>query len=80
MLTIFAGKVQDLRPFLTEERLPENWEPRIRHRMGLTMLEFNNVALPVELGIREEVDGSIAAAGRERYDSVHPVSSTQKAP
>ena len=48
--------------------------------MGLTMLEFNNVALPVELGIREEVDGSIAAAGRERYDSVHPVSSTQKIP
>ena len=48
--------------------------------MGITILEFNNTVLPIELGIREEVDGSIAAAGRERYDSVHPVSSTQKTP
>ena len=72
--------MDDLRPFLTEERIPDGWEPRVRHRMGITILEFNNTVLPIELGIREEVDGSIAAAGRERYDSVHPVSSTQKAP
>ncbi|KAI9056394.1 Cloroperoxidase [Trametes sanguinea] len=68
LLTIFGGRIQDLRPFLLEERLPDGWEPRVRHRMGLTMLEFNaTVALPVELSIKEEVDGSIAAAGNERY-------------
>ena len=72
--------MDDLRPFLTEERIPDGWEPRVRHRMGITILEFNNTVLPIELGIREEVDGSIAAAGRERYDGMHPVSSTQKAP
>ncbi|KAI0643776.1 Cloroperoxidase [Trametes meyenii] len=67
LLTIFGGRVKDLRPVLGEERLPDGWEPRVRHRMGLTMLEFNCTVLPVELGIREEVDGSIARAGRERY-------------
>ena len=67
MLTIFGGRMDDLRPFLTEERLPDGWESRIRHRMGLSMLEFNLTVLPVELGIPEEVDGSFEAAGRERY-------------
>ena len=67
MLTIFGGRMDDLRPFLTEERLPDGWESRIRHRMGLSMLEFNLTVLPVELGISEEVNGSFEAAGRERY-------------
>ncbi|OSC99749.1 Cloroperoxidase [Trametes coccinea BRFM310] len=68
MLTIFGGRVQDLRPILSEERLPDGWEPRVRHRMGLTMLEFNFTVLPVELSIKEEVDGSIGSAGQERYE------------
>ena len=67
MLTIFGGRVKDLRPFLTEERLPDGWEPRIRHRMGLTSLEFNGTVLKVELGIKEEVDSSLQTAGQERY-------------
>ena len=67
LLTIFGGRVKDLRPFLTEERLPDGWQPRIRHQKGLTMMEFNNVVLKVELGIKEETDGSLTAAGRERY-------------
>ncbi|PIL29009.1 hypothetical protein GSI_09056 [Ganoderma sinense ZZ0214-1] len=67
MLTIFGGRMDDLRPFLTEERLPDGWESRIRHRMGLTIFEFNTTVLPVELGIRAEVDGAIEAAGRDRY-------------
>ncbi|RPD61717.1 chloroperoxidase-like protein [Lentinus tigrinus ALCF2SS1-7] len=67
LLTIFGGRLQDLRTFLTEERFPETWEPRIRHQMGLTMMEFNNTVLKVELGIREEVDGTLQAAGQERY-------------
>ena len=69
-----------MRPFLTEERIPDGWEPRIRHRMGLTMAEFNMTVLPVELGIKEEVDGSIAAAGRERYEVGAPTRSEKLKP
>jgi hypothetical protein len=36
---------------LTEERFPENWEPRIRSRFGLTMAKFNGTVIPVELGV-----------------------------
>ena len=67
LLTVFGGRVADLKSILGEERLPEGWEPRVRHRMGLTILEFNFTAIPVELNIKEEVDGSIAPAGRECY-------------
>ncbi|RDX52559.1 Cloroperoxidase [Lentinus brumalis] len=67
LLTVFGGEQQDIRTLLTEERLPDNWEPRVRHQMGLTMMEFNSSVLKVELGIREEVDGSLQAAGQERY-------------
>ena len=35
--------------------------------MGLTMLEFNLTVTPVELGVKEEVDGALLAAGRARY-------------
>ncbi|KAI0827440.1 Cloroperoxidase [Trametes gibbosa] len=69
LLTIFGGRVADLAPLLTEERIPDGWEPRVRHRLGLTLCAFNATVLPVELGIREEVDGSLAAAGAERYGS-----------
>ncbi|KAH9854618.1 Cloroperoxidase [Lenzites betulinus] len=67
MLTIFGGRVDDLRPILLEERIPDGWEPRVRHRLGLSMCEFNTTVLPVELGIKEEVDGSLATAGSARY-------------
>ncbi|KAI0324616.1 chloroperoxidase-like protein [Cubamyces sp. BRFM 1775] len=67
LLTVFGGRVDDLKSILGEERLPEGWEPCVRHRMGLTILEFNFTAIPVELNIKEEVDGSVARAGRERY-------------
>ncbi|OBZ76317.1 putative sterigmatocystin biosynthesis peroxidase stcC [Grifola frondosa] len=60
MLTIFGGKSKDLRTVLLEERIPEGWQPRIRHPMGLTMTAFQLTVLRVELGIREEVDGSFA--------------------
>ncbi|KAJ7358462.1 Chloroperoxidase [Mycena albidolilacea] len=53
LLTIFGGKVADLEPFLTEERIPEQWEPRVRSRMGLTFLAFNRTVLMVEKGIKE---------------------------
>jgi hypothetical protein len=54
MLTIFGGRVNDLRPFLTEEKLPDKWESRVRSRWGLTFAKFNFTVLPLELGISEK--------------------------
>ncbi|KAJ7292000.1 Chloroperoxidase [Mycena rebaudengoi] len=54
LLTIFGGKIADLKPFLIEERIPEGWEPRIRSRMGLTFLTFNSTVLKVENAIKEK--------------------------
>ncbi|KAF7342959.1 putative sterigmatocystin biosynthesis peroxidase stcC [Mycena venus] len=54
LLTIFGGKVADLELILTEERIPEGWESRIRSRKGLTFLAFNRTVLAVEKGIKEE--------------------------
>ena len=51
MLTIFGGRIDDLRPMLTEERFAENWEPRILSRFGLTMAAFNGTVIPVERGV-----------------------------
>lgn len=51
MLTIFGGRVEDLRPMLVEERFPEEWEPRVHSHFGLTMAAFNGTALPVERGV-----------------------------
>jgi hypothetical protein len=56
LLTIFGGRLRDIHTFLTEERLPEGWESRVRDQMGLTFLAFNHTVLRVELGIKEEVD------------------------
>ncbi|CDO72103.1 hypothetical protein BN946_scf184962.g46 [Trametes cinnabarina] len=67
LIVVFGGLVKDLRAFLTEERLPDGWEPRTRRRMGLTMLEFNCTVFPMELSIKEEVDGSMTGVGQERY-------------
>jgi hypothetical protein len=51
MLTLFAGSVADLTPMLTDERFPDNWEPRVRSRYGLTMAKFNSTVIPVERGV-----------------------------
>ncbi|KAL1948515.1 hypothetical protein VTO73DRAFT_12590 [Trametes versicolor] len=79
LLRIFGGDIADLRVVLGEERLPEGWEPRFRRRMGLTILEFNFTVLPVELSVKEEADGSIAAAGRERYGGSSDVQAKKNA-
>ncbi|OSX56776.1 hypothetical protein POSPLADRAFT_1050466 [Postia placenta MAD-698-R-SB12] len=54
LLTIFGGRVQDLRPILLEERIPEGWQPRIRNPAGLTLTAFQPTVLGIELGIEEE--------------------------
>ena len=61
ILKVFGGIVEDLRAFLLEERLPDGWEPRVRHRAGLTMIEINLTIGKVEFGVEEEVDGSMTA-------------------
>lgn len=33
--------MDDLRPILVEERIPDGWESRIRAPFGLTMINFN---------------------------------------
>ncbi|KAK4896660.1 hypothetical protein LTR27_005580 [Elasticomyces elasticus] len=51
MLTIFGGRVEDLKPMLVEERFADHWEPRVLDRYGLTMAKFNWTVLPVERGV-----------------------------
>jgi hypothetical protein len=53
MLTLFGGRIDDLRIFLLEERLLEGWEPKIRSPFGLTIGAFNKTVLQVELGVKE---------------------------
>ena len=59
-----------LRPVLVEERIPDGWQPRIRHPMGLTMAEFNQTALRVELGITEELPKSFGFSDDESRKKV----------
>ena len=54
-MTTFAGRVDDLAPWLLEERIPEGWEPRVRDRMGLTLAKLNLTTTQIELGVEEEV-------------------------
>ncbi|KAI0701842.1 chloroperoxidase-like protein [Cytidiella melzeri] len=61
LLTILGGRKEDLRPFLIEERLPDGWQPRILHPMGLTLAEFNSTVFRVEFGIKEELPQSLQA-------------------
>ncbi|KAJ3553334.1 heme-thiolate peroxidase [Phlebia brevispora] len=58
LVTIFGGKMQDIRTMLVEERIPDGWQSRVLHPMGLTMSQFNLTALHVELGITEELPAS----------------------
>lgn len=53
LLTIFGGRLADIRTLLLEERLPDGWESRIRAPWGLTMAKFNATVLPVELAVDE---------------------------
>jgi len=55
LLTIFGGRVNDIYTFLTEERLPDGWESRVRDQMGVTLFAFNRSLFRIELGIEDEV-------------------------
>ncbi|KAF9245738.1 Chloroperoxidase [Melanogaster broomeanus] len=53
LLVAFGGRVEDLKAFLLEERLPDGWESYIRLPHGLTITTFNQTIMKVELGIKE---------------------------
>ncbi|THH08875.1 heme-thiolate peroxidase [Bondarzewia mesenterica] len=55
LVTIFGGRVDDLRTVLLEERLPEGWESRVREPMGLTLAAFQGQVLGIEMGVEEEL-------------------------
>ena len=59
LLRIFDGRLNDIYTFLTENRIPNGWESRVRDQMGLTFFSFimfNRTVSGVELGITKEVD------------------------
>jgi len=55
LVTVFGGRLNDIYTFLTEERLPDGWESRVRDRMGLTIGTLNHTVFRVALGIEDEV-------------------------
>ena len=54
LLTIFGGRVFDIKSFLIDERIPDGWESRARNRWGLTIFKFNWTTIPLELSINEK--------------------------
>jgi hypothetical protein len=53
MLTIFGGRIDDIRSVLLDERLPDGWESRVRTRFGLTFGTFNWTVFRVENGVKK---------------------------
>ncbi|KAK2460836.1 hypothetical protein APHAL10511_007306 [Amanita phalloides] len=69
LLTIYGGRKKDLEIILTEERLPEGWEPRVRKPFGLTMAALNALAIPVELNTDEKAAAKeLALNGQSTQD------------
>ncbi|KAG8743487.1 hypothetical protein FRC10_011960 [Ceratobasidium sp. 414] len=48
---VFAGNAADLKIWFLEERMPDNWEPRLRTRYGFTIAQLNQRSLQIGLGI-----------------------------
>ncbi|KAF7305647.1 hypothetical protein HMN09_00818300 [Mycena chlorophos] len=83
LLTIFGGRVDDLKAILREERIPYGWESRVRSRMGLTFLKFNLTVFKLERGTGTMEKMLAAAEQAETRDADGPqrvaeAESTQK--
>jgi hypothetical protein len=52
MEVVFGGKVEDLRPFLLEERIVDGWVPWSKKRYGITMGAFNYASAKIGLRTR----------------------------
>jgi len=53
-LTIFGGRVEDLRSILIDEQIPDGWESRVRSKRGLTLTSSIFKVLGIERGIDEK--------------------------
>ena len=62
---IFGGRVLDLKTILIDEKLPEEWEPRVRSRAGLTSGKLNSSVLPMEYRTRKECRAKLATQQAE---------------
>jgi len=60
ILMIFGGRVLDLKSILIEEKLPDEWESRVRNRVGLTSAKLNVRVLPMEYNTRKEQAAKLA--------------------
>ncbi|KAG1877686.1 Chloroperoxidase [Suillus subalutaceus] len=68
LLSTMGGRVDDLHSFLLNEQLPQGWESRVRDSHGLTLINFNKLALKIELGVHEkDWDASSTAGCRTRW-------------
>lgn len=70
LLSTMGGRVEDLHSFLLHEQLPEGWESRVRQSHGLTLVNFNKLALKIESGVREKDWAQVAQEAAEHHDTV----------
>ncbi|KAG1754339.1 Chloroperoxidase [Suillus lakei] len=67
LLSTMGGRVDDLHSFLIHEQLPEGWESRVRQSRGLTLVNFNKLALAIEFGVREKDWAQVANEAAEHH-------------
>jgi hypothetical protein len=65
LLSTMGGRVNDLHSFLLHEQLPEGWESRVRDSHGLTLINFNKLALKIEFCVREKDWAQVAQEAAE---------------
>ncbi|KAG0702214.1 Chloroperoxidase [Suillus ampliporus] len=69
LITIFGGRVDDLRSFLLEERIPDGWESRVRQPYGMTIINIHKTLLRVEFGVREKDWAEVARNAAEGHST-----------
>jgi hypothetical protein len=69
---IFGGRVLDLKSVLIDEKLPEEWESRVRSRAGLTSAKLNFSVLPMEYHTRKEYRAKLASPQAEASHDTQP--------
>lgn len=58
LMSVFGGKVDDIRTFLVEERLPDGWEPYTKSYYGVTLGGFNKAGLDIAWRVKAVVPNS----------------------
>lgn len=64
---VFAGNAADLKTWFLEERMPDNWEPRLRTRYGFTIAQLNQRSFQIEYGIARagNLEAKVAKDGKK---------------